>query len=72
MIGTPWSLNKVLNIRRESARAPQFLAHWRFPDSPKRHASLALTGRVGYEDATALRAILFAMIRGEAQQASHC
>jgi anti-anti-sigma factor len=66
MIGAPWSLNKVLNIRRKSARAPQFLAHWRFPESPKRHASLALTGRVGYEDATALRAILFEMIRGDA------
>lgn len=56
----------MLNIRHKPSDARQFEARWRFPETPKPHASLALTGRVSYADATELRAILFEMIHGDA------
>lgn len=46
--------------------AVQFEARWRFPEKPKPHASLVLTGRVGYADATHLRTTLFQMLRSDA------
>jgi anti-anti-sigma factor len=51
---------------RKSNRSPKFEARWRFPEAPKLHASLALSGQITYAEAPELRKILFRMIRKDA------
>jgi anti-anti-sigma factor len=46
--------------------SPAFEARWWFPNTPKPHASLALSGRISYVEAPELREILFSMIREDA------
>lgn len=49
--------------RRKQTDPATFEASWRFPQAPKPHASLALTGAISYAEAPSLRATLFRMIR---------
>ncbi|MGH8502412.1 MAG: STAS domain-containing protein [Gammaproteobacteria bacterium] len=46
--------------------SPGFEARWRFPQAPKPHASLVLSGAVSYVEAPSLRDTLFRMIRKDA------
>lgn len=48
---------------REQTDSVKFEASWRFPQAPRPHASLALSGVITYVEAPSLRDTLFRMIR---------